>query len=67
MAARFPDCRVVVFGHSHQPLVERSGGLLLLNPGSAVDRRREPVCTMAILDVEGDRAAARLIELPDGR
>ncbi len=64
LAARFPGCEVVVFGHSHQPLVERAGRVLLLNPGSPIDRRRAPVCTMAVLEVEGDRAAANLIELP---
>ena len=64
MAARFPDCQVVVFGHSHQPLIERGGGLLLLNPGSAIDRRREPVCTMAVLELDGERLLASLVELP---
>ena len=61
---RFPGCRVVVFGHSHEPLVEDDGRLLLLNPGSANDRRRQPVCTMAVLHVEGSGVEARLVELP---
>ncbi len=64
MAARFPDCQVVVFGHSHQPLVERVADQLLLNPGSAIDRRREPVCTMAVLELDGERLQASLVELP---
>ena len=64
MAARFPDCQVVVFGHSHQPLIERDGDLMLLNPGSAIDRRREPVCTMAVLELDGERLVASLVELP---
>lgn len=34
------DC--VVFGHSHQPLCIRDGGVLYLNPGSPTDRRRQP-------------------------
>jgi putative phosphoesterase len=35
---------VVIFGHSHQPLVECSGGVLWVNPGSAGPRRfRLPV------------------------
>ena len=67
MAARFPDCQVVVFGHSHQPLIERVADLLLLNPGSAIDRRREPVCTMAVVDVADGRLDARLIDLPEAR
>lgn len=34
------DC--VVFGHSHQPYKEQVEGVLLFNPGSPTDRRREP-------------------------
>ena len=31
------DC--VLFGHSHQPLIEQAGDMLMFNPGSATDRR----------------------------
>ena len=64
MRQRFPGCRVVVFGHSHAPLVEDDGRILLLNPGSANDRRAQPVCTMALLDVVDGDVAATLLELP---
>lgn len=64
MRQRFPGCRVVVFGHSHVPLVEDDGRVLLLNPGSANDRRAQPVCTMALLDVVDGDVRAQLIELP---
>jgi hypothetical protein len=51
----FPDADVVVFGHSHIPMNEWHDGQLLFNPGSAVDRRREPVCTYGVLDlVDGE-------------
>ena len=54
MARRFPDADVVVFGHSHAPLVERAAdGPLLVNPGSPTHRRRQPVHTVARL-VLGD-------------
>lgn len=47
---RFPEAGVVVFGHSHIPLVERADdGFLILNPGSPTDRRRQPRHTMARL------------------
>lgn len=50
-AGAFPsgsvDC--VVFGHSHQPLNERRGSVLYLNPGSPTDRRREPRLSFAWL------------------
>jgi putative phosphoesterase len=64
MRMRFPACDAVVFGHSHLPLIEQHGDLLLVNPGSALERRRAPVCTMAVLDVASDRLTATLIDLP---
>lgn len=33
---------VVVFGHSHKPLLRCQGEVLLFNPGSPTDRRAEP-------------------------
>lgn len=51
----FPTARVVVFGHSHDPLVEDHDGLLLVNPGSPTQRRRQPVHTVAWLELaDGD-------------
>ena len=43
------DC--VVFGHSHQPLSKRQGGVLLFNPGSPTDKRRQPYHSFGILRV----------------
>jgi putative phosphoesterase len=59
LQARFPEARVVVFGHSHFPCNEDEGGLLLFNPGSPTWRRRAPWHSMGILwvdrgEVEGD-------------
>jgi putative phosphoesterase len=60
----FSDARVVVFGHSHIPHNEDADGLLLLNPGSATDRRRQPHCTVAILTIEDGRPRAEIVVLP---
>jgi uncharacterized protein len=49
----FPDAQVVVFGHSHAPMNEWHDGQLLFNPGSAVERRREPVHTYGVLELVG--------------
>ena len=59
MRARFPDARVVVFGHSHMPFNEDEDGLLLFNPGSPTWKRHAPFPSMGILwiqngDVEGE-------------
>jgi uncharacterized protein len=50
----FPDARVVVFGHSHIPCNEDRNGLLLFNPGSATDRRRQPRCSVGLLYVDDE-------------
>ncbi len=60
----FPEARVVVFGHSHIPWLEDQDGLLLLNPGSATDRRRQPHCSIALLTITDGRPQAEIISLP---
>jgi uncharacterized protein len=64
---KFPAADVVIFGHSHVPLIEHGdGGFLILNPGSPTDRRRQAVCTMAELIVRpGYAARATIIPLDD--
>jgi uncharacterized protein len=64
MRRRFPDARVVVFGHSHVPLLEDEHSLLLLNPGSPTDRRRQPEHTFSLLRVEEREARAEIEVLP---
>jgi len=65
MARRFPDARVVVFGHSHDPLVEQAeSGPLLVNPGSPTHRRRQPVHTVGWMQLRsGQVASAELVEV----
>jgi uncharacterized protein len=63
LARRFPDADVVVFGHSHDPVVDQEGdGPLLVNPGSPVQRRRQPVHTVAWLELaDGAIATAEIV------
>jgi putative phosphoesterase len=63
MRRRFPDARVVVFGHSHIPWLEDEDGLMLLNPGSPTDRRRSPEHTFALLRMEDGEARADILTL----
>lgn len=50
----FPNARVVVYGHSHIPFNEDRNGLLLFNPGSATDRRRQSQCSIGMLYVDDE-------------
>ncbi len=54
---------VVVSGHSHQPLIERKGEVLFLNPGSAGPRRFRLPVSVALVTVTGDGVNGRIIEL----
>ena len=64
LGRRFPEARVVVFGHSHVPFLEEEDGLLLLNPGSPTDRRRQPQHTFALLRAEEGSVRAEILTLP---
>jgi len=55
----FPNARVVVFGHSHIPWNQEYNGLLLFNPGSATDRRRQPKCSIGMLYVDDEARSVR--------
>jgi putative phosphoesterase len=57
----FMTARVVIFGHSHIPLLEDADGLMLLNPGSAMDRRQQPTCTIALLTITDGQPTAEII------
>jgi putative phosphoesterase len=62
MRRMFPAADVVVFGHSHIPWLEPGvDGQLLLNPGSATERRRQPVHTLATLDIEDGAVVASAV------
>jgi putative phosphoesterase len=55
--------QVVVFGHSHQPLAERAGGVLWFNPGAAGPGRfRRPV-SLGLLEIEDATVRERLVRL----
>jgi uncharacterized protein len=59
--------RVVVSGHSHQPVVTERHGVLYVNPGSAGPRRFRLPITAAELRIDGDSAAAQICELIVGQ
>ena len=65
---RFPDARLVIFGHSHIPWDQEQDGQRTFNPGSPTDRRRQPVGTMGLLRISGGRlASARIVPVTEPR
>lgn len=55
--------RVMMFGHSHKPMVETRDGVLFVNPGSAGPRRFKLPFAVGELLIAGDRVDVRIITL----
>ena len=50
---------VIVFGHSHTPFMEWRDGILMFNPGSPTDKRRELQYSFGILDIQQGQIKAK--------
>jgi putative phosphoesterase len=61
------DVDVVVRGHSHTPGAQWHGDTFVVNPGSASQRRRQPSCTVGVLEIPagGEAAELRIIALDE--
>lgn len=66
-AAAHPDAGLVVFGHSHRPVIHQVGPTLAVNPGSAGPRRFKDLVTVAIAEIDGGTVRANLIDLDPAR
>lgn len=51
---------VILFGHSHRPVVGRERGVLIANPGSPTDKRLNPLYSYGVLTVDGTVAHMKL-------
>jgi putative phosphoesterase len=63
VAQRYPEAGLVVFGHSHRPVIERVGEVLAVNSGSAGPPRFGKAPTLAVATLEGGRVRAELLTL----
>lgn len=64
LRARYSE-RVLVFGHTHRPLVETGEGQLVVNPGAAGQRRFNLLPSVAVLTIENGEPAVEIVNLPD--
>lgn len=51
----------VVYGHSHEPVIEQHDGAILFNPGSATDRRWHPHFGVGLIHVTEDLITPELV------
>lgn len=62
-AAKEKRCAAVLFGHTHVPLLQADGELLIINPGSMSLPRRGHKPSYALLEVEGKDINVKMITL----
>ncbi|HTI39965.1 MAG TPA: metallophosphoesterase family protein [Vicinamibacterales bacterium] len=62
LLARY-DAEVLVYGHTHQALIERAGTRLVVNPGAAGPRRFNVRPSVAILEVTTTTLDAQIVWL----
>jgi uncharacterized protein len=66
MRARYPEiagANLVVFGHSHRPLLAEDNGVSFFNPGAAGPRRFSLPVTLGLVEIQGAALRARVVEL----
>ncbi len=58
------EANIVVFGHTHVPMVKWYGDVLLVNPGSPAKPRSAEGATFGVLNIkEGEKPSAKIIRL----
>jgi len=64
----FSDTRLdcLIYGHTHRPVCHEVGDMLVLNPGSAADRRHAPWHSVALLYID-DNIRGEIINIDANR
>lgn len=62
LLAAYPT-EVLVYGHTHRPLITRAEGRLVVNPGAAGPRRFDIEPSVALLTIHGESVDARIVPL----
>jgi hypothetical protein len=61
--ARENRCSAVLFGHTHVPLLQADGEVLVVNPGSISLPRQGNKPSCALLEVDGKDIKVKMIQL----
>ena len=57
---------VILFGHTHEPLIQNINGTLFVNPGQGYKSFMED-CTMALLEVDKGKIKVNIVTVVKGR
>jgi putative phosphoesterase len=66
-AAASPDIDLIIFGHSHKPLIDQEGRTILFNPGSPTERRWNPHFGVGLVRVSDAEVEPELVLFDDIR
>lgn len=55
----------LVYGHSHIPVRKTAGGMLVFNPGSPTDKRKQPLYSFGIFEIAGNALRAKHVFYED--
>ena len=60
------DVGIVIFGHTHYPVVEEFQGVLMVNPGSPnLPKQIRRLGQVAIIELGPDHKSAEILDLPN--
>lgn len=63
LRAAYPAADVVVFGHTHRPVLDRGGDRVIVNPGAAGPRRFDLRPSVGLLTLTEDAMTVEIVEL----
>lgn len=63
LVAAYPHAEVIVYGHTHKPMITRIGDTLVVNPGAAGPRRFDLTPSVAQLHITRGHAHVELLPL----
>ena len=62
-AARAAKCKVLLFGHTHEPMLDYEDGLYIMNPGS-LHRSSNGKKTYGVLEIKNGQILTNIASLP---
>jgi len=63
LLAAYPGPDIIVYGHTHRPVVHRAGRRMAINPGAAGPPRFRLSPSVALLELTPDEVDVRIIDL----
>lgn len=59
----FKNVDMIVFGHSHMPLLQTKDGILFFNPGSPTDKIFAPYNSYGVLEIDGKNINPKIVKI----